>query len=109
MTVTSLLVQAKILGVGLHLEGDYLRYRGRRSAIDKLLPTLRAEKLNLFAFLREREVVPTATDAVLAAQRLLRECRFPATAPFCDFLGGPGETCQRCGASCLEHHSRPQL
>jgi hypothetical protein len=48
--------------------------------------------------------VQTATDAVLTAQRLLREARFPPEpAPCAYHCGHPRERCKRCGASFAEH------
>lgn len=45
-----------------------------------------------------------ATETVYAAQRLLRECKFPSEPAPCAFhCGRPDECCRRCGASLAEH------
>jgi hypothetical protein len=45
-----------------------------------------------------------AADAVLAAQRLLHDCKFSPEAAPCSFhCGKPSEACKRCGASWHEH------
>ena len=72
MNATTVL-RARILRVALIPEGDGLRYRGRRSAIAELLPALEEQKFNIIAILHERADMITASDAVLAAQRLLRK------------------------------------
>ncbi len=48
----------------------------------------------------------TVNDAVMAAQRLLRECRWLETSrDDCAFrVGYSGEDCKRCGASVGEHY-----
>jgi hypothetical protein len=46
-----LLEKATSAGILLWIEGDHVRYRGERPALDELLPELRANKPALFAVL----------------------------------------------------------
>ena len=49
-----------------------------------------------------------AADAVLAAQRLLRQgCFLPEPAPCAYHCGYPRERCRRCGALWTEHYPAP--
>lgn len=106
MTAADVVDRAKALGITLNLgDDDLIHYRGQRSAIESLLPDLRVHASAIAAVLRERAPVPTASEAVESAARLLA-CRWAAEPPVCAFLvGAPGEGCRRCGASWIEHYA----
>ena len=95
-------------GANLRLGGptgiELVRYR----RIDaETIDAIRAHRDSVRAFLAEQDAA-TATDAVLAAQRLLREGRWPQIErDRCGFdIGYSGEDCKRCGASVAEHYGK---
>jgi hypothetical protein len=77
----------------------------RRSRIPDTLAALARDRVaDLRAFVAEMRP-GSASDAVLSAMRLLRDCRFPPEPPVCAFFcGHPHERCHRCGASCPQHY-----
>jgi hypothetical protein len=106
VTAAEVLDRAEQTGVTLERrEGGRLGYRGPAIAVVPLLSELAAHQAELLALLREREPEACATDAVLFAQALLRQGRFPSeSAPCVYHCGHTGERCKRCGASWVEHH-----
>jgi hypothetical protein len=88
---------------------DRIVARGGADAIEVLKPDLTAHRPEFVAVRREHGGT-TATDAVLTAQRLLREGRWPETVPEnCGFfIGRPDvdQVCRRCGSSWHEHTIR---
>ena len=104
MSAVAVLERARVLGVVLRPDGDALHYRGQRSAVVELLPELETHKSAIIAQLYEREA-QCATDAVLYAQALLRQGRFPSEpAPCAHHCGYPNERCKRCASSWDEHY-----
>lgn len=54
MSAESVIRKARAAGVELTVNGDRIRYRGLQSAIDELLPLLRANKAELLKLLSDR-------------------------------------------------------
>jgi hypothetical protein len=54
MSAESVIQKARAAGVELTVKGDRIRYRGLQSAIDELLPLLRANKPELLRLLTDR-------------------------------------------------------
>jgi hypothetical protein len=107
VTAADVLDRARNLGVELRPEGQLLRYRGRRDALAELLPNLAALKPQIMEELRKHGTLLEA-HAILCAQRLLRDCKFPPEAAPCSFhCGHPSEGCKRCGAPLFEHYPKP--
>jgi hypothetical protein len=104
VTAPDLIVEAERRGACFRVLGERLEAAPARVFDSSLAAEVGRHKSEIVAILRECEGM-TATDAVLAAQRLLRECKFLAEPPVCAFLTGrPGEECRRCGASWSEHY-----
>jgi hypothetical protein len=103
ITPAEILYQAERRGCRFAVVGGRLRATPKVGD-DALYGAIGANKDAIVALLREREAA-CATDAVSAAQRLLRHGRFPATRPEdCGFLCGyPGALCERCGTPWPEH------
>jgi hypothetical protein len=106
LTAVEVLRRASETGLTVFVRGtDRIVVRGRADAIEVLKPELAAHKPEIVAILREHGGM-TATDAVLAAQHLLRVGLWPETAPEdCGFfIGHPTDAvCKRCGSSWDEH------
>jgi len=85
-------------------EAGKLRVVGRDRVPDEIVAAAKAHVADLRALFQEHVEAPSASDAVLAAQRLLRAGKWPPASAPCPFpIGPPGSDCQRCGASYLEH------
>jgi hypothetical protein len=107
LTAVEVLRRASETGLTVFVRGtDRIVVRGRADAIELLKADLTAHKPEIVAFLREHGGM-TATDAVLAAQDLLRAGRWPKTDPEdCGFfIGRPAvdAVCKRCSSSWDEH------
>lgn len=110
MTATEIVKRVRAHGGDIELlpDGHRLVLVHRRSIPDDLAAMARLRAADLRALLAEQSAA-TATDTVLAAQRLLRDGLWPATPGVCDFLiGRNGEDCKRCRASWYEHYPRPR-
>jgi len=110
MTAVELLRRASENGLTVFARGiDRIVVRGRADAIAALKAELVAHKPEIVAILREHGG-NAATDAVLAAQRLLRKGLWPQTPPSdCGFfIGFPAvdPSCRRCRSSWHEHTIR---
>lgn len=105
MTAEHLLCRATERGVTVRLRGaDRLVVRGPAEAVAELRSELLACKPAIVAVLH----VVDKAEAIAMAQRLLRECRFPAASAPCSYhCGYTHERCKRCGASFAEHAARP--
>ncbi len=68
-TATDLLREARAAGVALWKDGDRLRYRGPRPAVECLLPVLRAHKAELLRVL-------SSTPSPKASEAIADACRF---------------------------------
>jgi hypothetical protein len=108
VSAQSLLAEVRARGADVYLTAEGgVRLTGA-SLVPDLVDRLRERVADLRAVLLERSPVPTATGAVLAAQRLLRECRFVPEPPPCRFhIGVAGGACVRCGAEWTEHYGTP--
>jgi hypothetical protein len=107
MTAQALLAEVRARGADVVLTAGGVRLRGA-SRVPDLVDRLRERAADLRAVLLERSPDASATDAVLAAQRLLRECRWESRPAPCAFpIGPPGADCMRCGGSWLEHLAPP--
>jgi hypothetical protein len=109
LTAVEVLRRASETGLTVFVRGtDRIVVRGHVDAIEVLKCELAAHKPEIVALLREHAGT-TATDAVLTAQRLLRDGRWPQTAPEdCRFfIGHPSDAvCKCCGSSWREHTIR---
>ena len=109
MTAVELLRRASEEGLTVFVRGfDRIVVRGRADLVEALRPEFAAHKPEIVAVLREHGC-STATDAVIAAQRLLRKRLWPETAPkdCAFFIGRPVDlTCKRCGSTWQEHTRR---
>jgi hypothetical protein len=109
VTAVEVLRRARETGLTVFVTGtDRIMVRGQVDAIEVLKCELAAHKPEIVALLREHAGT-TATDAVLTAQRLLRDGRWPETAPEdCGFfIGHPNDAvCRRCGSSWHERTIR---
>jgi hypothetical protein len=106
VSARDLVAEAERRGARFRCVGDRLEARPASvfrddAALDRAIGE---RKWEIIALLREREPTPCATDAVLSAQALLRQSRFPQEPPPCTYhCGQATETCRRCGASFAEH------
>ena len=77
----------------------------RRSRIPDALATIARDRVaDLRALVAEMHA-GTASDAVLSAQAILRQGRFPREEPPCRYHTGlPRERCRRCGAPLAPHY-----
>jgi hypothetical protein len=110
LTAAEVLRRASETGLTVSVRGyDHIVVRGRGHAIEALKAELAAHKPEIIAVLRLGGG-RTASEAVLSAQRLLREGRWPKTAPKdCGFfIGRPDvdQVCRRCDSSWHEHTIR---
>jgi len=105
MTAAELMLLATGQGLQLSPNGNKLDVRGNPAALDKLREDLIAHKPEIMAILQERELVPTATEAVLSAAALLRQGKWaPEAAPCAFFIGTSIEpNCRRCGGTWQQH------
>lgn len=104
MTALEVFQRAAELGVKLGLVDGEIEYRGRLAAIEAIMPDLRANASTIAALLRERASVPCASDAVIAAQTLLRNGRWALQVGPCAFFTGvPASKCLRCGVAWIDH------
>jgi len=105
MMAAEIVRRVREAGAELRLGGptgiELVRYR---RLDDATLDSIQRHRDAIRAILEE-QAAQTATDAVLAAQRLLRECRFPPEPAPCNFhTGYTTEPCKRCGATLAGHH-----
>jgi len=108
VTALDLIVEAERRGARFCVLGDRLEATPARVFDTALVTEIGKHKPEIVAVLLERSAL-TATDAVLAAQRLLREGLWPKVAPEdCRFFIGHGAdaVCRRCGSSWDEHITR---
>ena len=105
MSAGEILDRAARLGVVITLGPTSIRYRGDEDAVALILPDLRSNALSIAALLHEREPIPCASDAVIAAQTLLGVGKRPLeSAGSCAiFHGAHAGDCRCCGISRLEH------
>lgn len=105
MTASEVLREVMDRHLRLSANGERLTVEGDLQAIEDLRSELLANKNELLAILREREPVPTATDAVLSAAALLRGGKWaPEAAPCAFFIGTSIEPkCRRCGGTWAQH------
>ena len=89
-------------GAELQAFGERLRVMHPERLESAMIDELRREKQAVVLALQaQNEAI-----AIASASRLLREGRWPATAPVCGFLiGYAGDEWRRCGASWIEHYS----
>jgi hypothetical protein len=100
MTAVEIVAAVEKAGGRVEVAGpDRIRIHAPSGVLSDALKTAVVEhKSELIVLLRMNE---------LESQRLLRDCRWPLTLPVCPFLvGRPGSTCNRCGASWLEHYPK---
>lgn len=106
MTAIEVVQKAKTSGLLLTANGYSLTIEGDAQRIEQLRGELIAHKRAILAILQERESIPSAVGAVLAASRLLRRGRWNLEAAPCGFFtGNPRDPkCCRCGGSWALHY-----
>lgn len=104
VAAADLVREAENRGARFQIVGDRLTAHPADAFDERLIAAIGRYKNEVIAVLREREE-GCATDAVLTAQHLLREARFPPTrSEDCAFhCGYVGEPCRRCGHPWNEH------
>jgi hypothetical protein len=109
LTAVEVLRRASETGLTVFVRGtDHVVVRGHVDAIEILKYELAAHKPEIVALLREHGGT-TATDAVLTAQRLLRDGWCPETSSEdCSFFTGhpTDAVCKCCNSSWLQHTIR---
>lgn len=105
MTPRDILVEIRAAGGDLRVVDGKLSVVRRHVVPDALVSVARENAAGLRAILAEHVSTGSATEAVIAAQRLLRSRRWQFEPAPCDFPIGPaGRYCERCGAPFLTHH-----
>jgi len=105
VTPQDILVEIRAVGGYLQVVDGKLSILRRHFVPDALVSIARENAAGLRAILAENTSTGSATEAVIAAQRLLRSRRWQFEPAPCDFPIGPaGRYCERCGAPFLTHH-----
>ena len=105
MTALQILAAIRRLGGDLRIsEMGKLQVVGRDCVPDDLVEAARGRAADLKAIVREHLSTGSASDAVIAAARLLRDGKWGYSPMSCDFhVGRAREDCRRCGAGFASH------
>lgn len=103
VTAQELIAEAERRGARFHVVGNRLEATPSALLDNDLSGAIGEHKADVIALLRERSSGCT-THAVLFAQALLRQGRFPLKPAPCGYhCGYPQERCRCCGAAFSEH------